>query len=256
MIFAAAGTQDGRELIAYLLERGYDVVASVVSDYGKSLLPKHERLKVNAAPLDKEQLKNYLQTHDITAVVDASHPYAVQISASAMECCRELNLPYIRYERPTEPADYEKIYPAPSYEAAAQLAAQQAAGGTVFLTTGSRSLPIFCRHPSLKENRIVARVLPTAAVISECEKLGLSPKDIVAMQGPFSVELNTALFRAYDARVIVTKDTAHLGGADTKIEAAKLLSFPVVMVERPPISYDNVATDFMAVENFLAAKEL
>jgi len=256
MIFVAAGTQDGRELTEYLLTQGYDVTVSVVSDYGKSLLPKHERLTVNAEPLDKGQLKEYLTRHAITAVVDASHPYAAQISANAMDVCRELNLPYIRYERPGEPIAYDKIYAAENYGQAAELAAQYADGGTVFLTTGSRSLPIFCRHPALQNNRLIARVLPTSDVMTACEKLGLSPKNIVAVQGPFSVDLNRALFSAYETKVVVTKDTARLGGLDTKIAAAAALSLPVVVIARPRLAYDNMATDFKAVAKFLLGGEI
>jgi len=256
MIFVAAGTQDARELIAYLLMRGFVVAASVVSDYGRLLLPAHENLIVNAEPLDGAALKNYLLDRGITAVVDATHPYAAQISATAMKICRELDLPYLRYERPAWSADYDKVERVADYEAAAAAAAKYARSGeTVFLTTGSRSLPIFCNSPALRERRIVARVLPTTKVLAACEDLGILPKDIVAMQGPFSQGLNEELFRAYEAKVIVTKDAGRLGGVDTKLSAAARLSLPVVMIERPKLNYEQMANDFEQVATWLKGIE-
>ena len=88
--------------------------------------------------------------------------------------------------------------------------------------------------------------------MTQCETLGLSPKQIVAMQGPFSTELNVELFKHASAEVIVTKNSGQIGGADTKLEAAQILNLPVVMIERPKIFYPNLAETFEDVLNFIA----
>ena len=91
---------------------------------------------------------------------------------------------------------------------------------------------------------MTARILPTAEVLTQCESLGLSPKQIIAMQGAFSTELNVELFKHANAEVIVTKNSGQIGGADTKLEAAKILNLPVVMIDKPKIFYPNLATTF------------
>lgn len=252
MIFVAAGTQDGRELAGALLQVGYEVTASVVSSYGEKLLKQYPRLIINDKPLDEEALEDYIRQHGVRLFVDASHPYAANVSENAMRACRAANIPYIRYERASVPVDYDKAYPVESYEEAASTAARL--GATVFLTTGSRNLKAFVLSDALKGHTIIARILPTAGVLKECEELGLTPKQIVALQGPFSEELNIALYRQYGADVVVTKNSGEIGGTDTKITAAKKLGLPVVMIDRPKLDYDVIAYTFEEVLNFAKEK--
>ena len=98
---------------------------------------------------------------------------------------------------------------------------------------------------------MTVRILPTAEVLKECEILGLLPKQIVAIQGPFSAELNAELFKHAGAEVIVTKNSGKIGGADTKIEAAEILNLPVVLINRPKINFENVAKSFEDVAKFI-----
>ena len=95
----------------------------------------------------------------------------------------------------------------------------------------------------MKNCNVTARILPTAEVMAECEKF-LSPKNIIAIQGKFSVELNAELLKHANAEVIVTKNSGQVGGTDTKILAAEKLNLPVVMINRPKIFYPNLAKSF------------
>lgn len=246
-IFVLAGTEDGRELAGFLLSKGFDVTASVVSSYGRQLLEYYDGLKINDQRLDEEDFEAYVEAHEIDAVVDASHPYAANVSANAMKACGAKKIPYVRYERREHELNYDKIYHANNYEAAADMAAKL--GRTIFLTTGSRSLKIFVER--LRDYTVIARVLPTAAVLTECERLGLTPKNIVAMLGPFSREMNVEMFRQFRAEVVVTKNSGSVGGLDEKIEAAARLNLPVVMIDRPKIFYDTVTNSFDGVLKFL-----
>ena len=242
MIFVIAGTEDGRELAGFLLNNGFEVTASVVSSYGKALLERYEGIKINDKKLDENELVELLLTGDFEILVDASHPYAVNISQNAMAACHKADVPYIRYERGSMMFAYSKIFHVASYEEAATKAADL--GKNIFLTTGSRNLKIFVESPALRECNLIARVLPTAEVLIECEKLGFNPQNIVAMQGRFSTELNMELFKHYKADVIVSKDSGQIGGVDTKLIAAEKLNLPVVLIDRPAIHYDNVVSNF------------
>lgn len=252
MIFTAAGTQDGRELAGELLSAGYPVTASVVSSYGEKLLERYPGLIVNDKPLDEDELETYIRQHKVRLFVDASHPYAANVSQNAMQACHATGIPYIRYERRSVPVDYDNVYPVETYEEAAREAARL--GKTVFLTTGSRNLKAFTTSEALKGHTVIARILPTAKVLAECEELGLTPKEIVALQGPFSEELNIALYRQYGADVVVTKNSGEIGGTDTKLTAAKKLGLPVVMIDRPKLDYDVIAYTFEEVLDFVKLK--
>jgi len=249
MILVAAGTQDGRELAGFLLQEGFPVTASVISSYGEQLLRKYQGIQINDRPLDEDGLADYMTRHGIRMLVDASHPYAANVSQNAMAACRRLSVPYIRYERQTSPVSYEKAYCVPDYESAARKASEL--GKRIFLTTGSRNLHVFSESPYLKDCEVTVRVLPSAEVLSMCEKLGFSPKRIVAMQGPFSEELNRAMFEQYGAEVIVTKNSGRIGGADTKFAAAEALGLPVVLIDRPKLAYEHLAQTFEEVLAFV-----
>ena len=250
MIFVLAGTQDGREIVRLLLEQGHDVAASVVSSYGGELLAHAcgQRCLINDKPLDEAALKDYLQEHDIRLLVDASHPYAANVSRNAIAVCQALSIPYIRYERDLSKLDYDRITVVHSYEEAAQAAA--ALGKKIFLTTGSRNLDKFVHSPDLKDCELTARVLPTAEVIGLCESLGLDAGHIVALQGPFSQELNRELFRKYGAEVIITKNSGTIGGTDTKFAAAAELNLPIVLIDRPKLNYPCITHDYAEVLAF------
>jgi len=132
-------------------------------------------------------------------------------------------------------------------------AARKAAGlgKTIFLTTGSNNLEVFLDSVKGQNLRLVVRVIPEHKVIKKCQDLGLAPKDIVAMQGPFSKEMNRITFKSYNASVIVTKDSGKAGGTDTKISAALSLNIPVVVIKRGKAGECNVVRTYNEIIEML-----
>ncbi len=247
MILVIAGTKDGREIAEALEQEGYPLLISVTSEYGRQRLAERLQQCVNDNALDAAGLLELIRARGIRLVIDASHPYALAVSANSRAAAATAGISYLRYERPpVELPVYDKLHRADSYETAARLAA--ALGQTIFLTTGSRHLAAFMESPDVKERRVVARVLPEATVLAECSRIGLQPHDIVALSGPFSKELNMALFSEYQADVIVTKNSGEIGGSDTKIAAAMALKLPIVILERPQQdgNYLETAADVLA----------
>lgn len=242
MIFLLAGTKDGRELGEELFKKNYPLIISVTSDYGKSLIKKNKNILINQKPLDLNELIVYLKENKVKIIIDASHPYAVNVSKNAIMAAEKLNIEYLRYEREKTVIDYKNIHLAKDNAKAAKIAAKL--GKNIFFTTGSKTAKYFFEEPNLKNHRLVFRVLPEAKILFELNSIGILPDDIVALKGPFTTELNCELFKAYNADVIVTKDSGNIGGADTKIDAAKALNLPVVMIERPNINYTNIAYNF------------
>ena len=221
-----------------------------MSHYGEQLLAdcRGRNFIINDKPLDRQELEEYLQVHDIRLFVDASHPYAVNMSKNGLEACRNLQIPYIRYERDLTSSSYDRLSVVHDYEAAAELAAKF--GKNIFLTTGSRNLEKFTTSSHLRDCHIIARGLPTAEVMRLCEELGLTPGQIIGMQGPFSKELNKELYRRYNADVIITKNSGTIGGTDTKFAAAAELDLPVIVIDRPVMDYGNVGRTYEEILKF------
>jgi len=233
MILVLGGTLEGREIAGALAGEGHEVLVTVVSGYGAVMIPPDLAVEVLVKQLDAEEITDIITCRGIRLIIDATHPYARKITDTAWNTARLNDIPYIRYERPPVTAGKEDdmIYRAGSYEEAADLAT--GLGKTVFLAIGSRNLGPFVSPGREAGSRIVARVLPDAQVMEQCAAAGINPKDIIAVQGPFSLEMNMAMFREYGAEVLVTKDSGTTGGTDAKLEAAARMGIPVVIVTRP-----------------------
>jgi precorrin-6A/cobalt-precorrin-6A reductase len=102
--------------------------------------------------------------------------------------------------------------------------------GCVFFTTGSKNIRDF--QEVRGANRFVYRVLPTSSSISECTKHHVTMKDIIAILGPVSEELNVAMFQAYRAKYVVMKDSGEAGGTPEKLNACHRLGIVPVMIGR------------------------
>ena len=104
--------------------------------------------------------------------------------------------------------------------------------GVIFGSTGSKEAAEYARIPDFK-NRVVLRILSVKQSIDQCTELGFGGKNLICAQGPFSKEMNKAMFRQSGAKYLVTKDSGSTGGFDEKYEAAKELGMEVVLVARP-----------------------
>jgi len=238
MILVLGGTADGRQIVRELKKAGYRVIVTVISSYGGALAAEVEPDQIVVEALGKQGLAEILVNKGIKAVVDATHPYARVVSLMARETCQEMNIAYIRYERPiTTLPQHPLLVQVVSYAEAAEKAAQL--GEVIFLTSGSKTLSVFADVAKNLGKKLIARVLPDPQVITKCLDLGLTPNQVIAMQGPFSKELNMAMFQQTGAQVIITKESGRVGGVDTKIEAALELNLPVVIIGRPEEANEN-----------------
>lgn len=231
MILVLGGTTEGRQVVKELVAKGYRVMASTVTPYGGELLSGSGALVITG-PLNLGSLVSLIKEYKIWVLVDVTHPFACQISTLAHRACTITSIPYLRFQRPESPLPASSlIHQVGDYEEASQKAV--ALGRTIFLATGSKTLDIFLATARQHGCRVIARVLPEPEVLQRCRQLGLKPTDIVAMQGPFSRDLNRALYQHYQVDVVVTKNSGHTGGTASKIEAALELNIPVVVINQP-----------------------
>ncbi len=233
MILVLAGTTEGRKIATALEKEGHRVIASTATAYGGELLGRTFGGEIITRPLNSTELLRLIKTKKINRVIDATHPYALEISSNARQACLKAVVPYERIERATVSSnlevDNEMIIEADSFEAAAELAITFT--GKIFLAIGSKKL--YCFATRIDPSRLVARILPLSESLAECLTLGISPANIIAMQGPFDEELNKLLLRRYNAVVLVTKESGVAGGTAEKISAALSLSIPTILITRP-----------------------
>lgn len=253
MIFMLAGTSDARNLALELQSAGHAVTATVVTESAASSLAEVGLPHV-VGRLTGEEMATIIMEQGYHLVVDASHPFAEEASKNAMAAAEQANVPYIRYERAHEHYAHPLITVVKDYEEAAHLAAEKR--GVIMLTTGSKTLATFTKVLNGLENtRVIARMLPRLDNMEKCEALGVAQKDIVAIQGPFSKELNEALFRQYDVTLMITKESGKVGSVDEKLDAALACGIETILIARPNIKYGQQYTAFedvlQAVQNTL-----
>lgn len=224
-----AGTTEGRDLAEYLAEHHIEVFVCAATEYGGRLIRSGTGIKVSDKRLDSSQMQQLIEEEKADMVIDATHPYAVEVSANIREACKEESTEYIRLLRESSKAPDNCIYVDSTEDAVSFI---EKTKGNILLTTGSKELKKYVTVENYKE-RLYARVLSTKEVAAECADLGFEGKNLICMQGPFSEELNYALIRQVDAKYIVTKESGATGGYLEKINAAKRAGIQSIVIGRP-----------------------
>jgi CbiT: precorrin-6Y C5,15-methyltransferase (decarboxylating), CbiT subunit len=224
-----AGTTEGYALCEFLAENRVSVYACAATEYGGSLLQENEFLHVSAGRLKTEDMEELFRKEKPEIVLDATHPYAAEVTKNIRTACESADVLYQRILRPEGEKNSEAIYVESTEEAAAFLSGTE---GNIFLTTGSKELAKFTGIPDYKE-RLFARVLSIPSVIRSCAELGIEGKHLIGMQGPFSAEINEAMLRQFQCSYLVTKDTGLAGGFPEKMEACQRCGVTPVIIGRP-----------------------
>ena len=226
-ILLFGGTSEGRELAEWLSGEGFGLTLCVATEYGASLVPELPGLEVHTGRLDRSGMEQLLAGGGFDRVVDATHPYAVEVTENLRAAAEAAGVPYLRLLRQSDGEDL--CHKAENMTVAAEML--ERLPGNVLLTTGSKELDHFAR-PGLRE-RCFPRVLPMADSLERCLALGFPPRNIICMQGPFTREMNVATLHQFHIDTLVTKDTGGYGGFRAKAEAAKEAGCALLVVERP-----------------------
>lgn len=244
-----AGTSDARELAIRLSKEGFPLVATVVTQSAANSLIDSS-IDVKIGRLNEEDMCKLAKEIGADLILDASHPFAEEAHKTAVAAAQKLRIGHVRYERKNIQFTESFITYVDSYEEAAEIAAKKK--GVVMLTTGSKTLEIFSKKLlPLNDVRLICRMLPRIDNMEKCERLGFPQKNIVAMQGPFSKELNKALFTNFGVTLMITKESGKQGSVDEKIEAAKELGIETVVIRRPNINYENAFSSIEEVVEYV-----
>ena len=225
-ILIFAGTTEGRKLSETLSKSSIKHDICVATDYGREVLDENPYMNVHTGRMDYDMMLEFIKEGDFSLVVDATHPYALEVTSNIIKAAKEAGLEYVRLKRDSKTESGENIR---YYESVSECAnALKETEGNILLTTGSKELPEFCIE-GVKE-RIYARVIPQMESLRICEENDIKGKQIIAMQGPFNVTLNAALMKQYNIRNLVTKCSGTFGGYEDKIDAANMLGVNVFVI--------------------------
>lgn len=230
------GTTEASELARALAERGADALFSYA---GRTAVPVAQPLPTRVGGFGGvEGLAHFLQTQGITRVVDATHPFAAQISRNAVAACAAANVPLVAFQRPPWRAgagdDWRSVV---DLEGAVQ--ALPKTPSRVFLAIGKQSLALFAAKPW---HRYLLRLVDPPE-----QPVPLTQADVVIARGPFDLDGDLALLKQHEIELIVAKNAGG-AGARAKLDAARALGIPVIMVDRPAVP---PRTTFSNVEDVL-----
>lgn len=215
-VLVFAGTTEGRELAELLADSNIKCSVCVATDYALELM-NDKRFDVNCGRLTEEEMEVFMRDGKFDVVVDATHPYAQIVSQNVRQAADKESISLIRLRRSTESAEEGFVSFKTHEECSAWLSLQT---GNILLTTGSKDLGSYAKNETIK-NRLFVRVLPGEESIRLCTANGITGRQIIAMQGPFSAQMNECILREYSIDWMVTKISGHAGGFEEKIEAAK-----------------------------------
>ncbi|APC84948.1 cobalt-precorrin-6A reductase [Clostridium botulinum] len=238
MIALILGTSEGREILSLLNKFTDNILISTATAYGGEILKDYKYKKLNTKPLNKERLLNMLKENQVNILIDASHPYALEVTKNAREVSKDLNIEYVRYERPSSAEEFKENKKVVFLEDYKDLnEALKNIKGNILNTSGSRNMD---KILDLKlENRIIHRVLPSVKVLEDCFNLGVKVEDLMAIKGPISKELNKAFIKDYDAKALILKDSGPQGGTKEKILACLECDIYALVIKRKKINYER-----------------
>lgn len=229
MILLLAGTAEARVIAKRLRDAGRPVIAALAGSVRK---PKELGVATRVGGFGGEAgFVAFLDVEKITAVIDATHPYAARISRRTAQVCDVRGLPYLRLDRPGWTAGPGDDWHWVDYMG--QAAGVIPFGATVFMATGRQSL---ADAGALATGRTL-----WLRVVDPPEIPFPHAGGFVQGQPPFSAASDTALFQKLGVKWIIAKDS---GGAENrgKLDAARDLGLPVVMIRRPFVPGPGVTT--------------
>ena len=237
-ILILGGTRDARDIAAELVAAGRNVVTSLAGVTEQPMLPPGDIRTGGFGGV--AGLKSYLDSKKIALVIDATHPFAAQMSTQAFEACRDSGVLLLRFERKPWAAGAGDHWT--SVASAAEAAATLPSGARVLLTTGRKDLEAFFARPDLSG---IARMIEEPAATPPANWV------ILRDRPPYTVEAEARLMGENGITHLVTKNA---GGSltEAKLQAARERGIPVIMIARPT---KPEVPSFAAIGNLMVVVE-
>ena len=281
-ILIFAGTTEGRMLAEYVsginqknkgctgnaVEHPVRCFVCTATGYGKRILDNLPGVAICAGRMDSAGIQHFIEKNNIDLVIDATHPFAGEVTANIKSACAAANMKIevnnilqksaVRYVRCLR--ERGEHISGENIRATAGGAMQNAGDsavwtdsvsqavsylkkttGNILIATGSKELHLYTEIENYRQ-RCFARVLSTREAVEKSVDLGFEGRHLIAMQGPFSAEMNLALLKQTEASWFVTKESGTAGGFEEKLKAARLARAVPVIVGRPDETGESLET--------------
>ncbi len=252
-IFLLGGTKDSINIIQHIKEN-YDayILTTTTTEYGARLAMEGGSDDTIARPLPKDEIIQILTDEGFDILIDATHPFAAHITQTSASIAKELEIPYIRFERPItnlDNIDTSHIHYVNSFDDAGKLIASEFDQGNVLHFAGANTMADIVKHVPVE--RFYPRILKVENSIRKCDELGIDSSHIIPMTGAATLEENIDLIEKYDASVMITKESGEIGGVIEKIESANQKNIAIIMIQRPEIELlekDDIVNDLTEMD--------
>ena len=225
-----AGTTEGRRIAEGCREKDIELTVSVATAYGETLIDPAQNVHVVSGRKDADGIAALLRDTGAELVIDATHPYAAEVTKTLKAVCAQAGVDYLRVLRREDHEDLTGCVWVDDTQGAVDYL--NGTEGKVLLTVGSKELPAYTAVTDW-QTRLFARVLPLPASAEQAFSLGFEGSHLICMQGPFSQEINEAMLRMLDVRYLITKDTGAAGGFAEKLRAARVCGVTSIVIRRP-----------------------
>ncbi len=222
------GTSEGRRLATVLRELGISTLVCVATGHGETLLHAGGSVSAHTGRLDQSGMESLFQLHTPRIIIDATHPYAAEVSKNIRAACHTANVPCIRVQRESSASDGYMQFE----DMDTLIGWLNVKPGVVFSALGAKEARALTNVSGFRE-RVWLRILPVVEGLSACLNAGFPAEHILCLQGPFSQELNAAMFRFTGASILLTKESGGAGGFEAKLAAARALGMTVAVLARP-----------------------
>ncbi|MEL7050899.1 MAG: cobalt-precorrin-6A reductase [Cyanobacteria bacterium J06588_5] len=267
-IWLIGGTRESSELAYRLSARAVPYVVTVTTDAARALYP--QATQVHVGQLADAAARQFVRRWQIRGILDASHPFASEVSRLAIALAQTEAIAYLRYERTdmspdaniasASPTDSSQVIPSQVIQIDAiqdlvtsdtlqqSSLARVSSVQRILFTIGYRALPTV--RPLRQTAQLFARVLPSAEAVSGAIAAGFSSQEIMAIRPPVSAELEAALWRQWKITHIVAKASGAAGGEGVKRAIAAELGVVLILIRRPRLIYPNQTNSISAATEF------
>lgn len=228
-ILIFGGTTEGRLLAEFCAENKIHAAVSVTTDYGAGLLPQSEFLHELVGKLDTDEISALLKSGKYSVVIDATHPFARNVSQNVKAACEQTGIRYLRLLRAETGTPSGKLFNSiPEIVEYLNQSDKKA-----LITTGGNSLAEYTKVRNFKL-RLTVRILPAAGAAERCVELGFLLENVILEKGPFTVSQNISHINQSGAEILVTKESGNAGGFPEKAQAASECGIELLTLRRPP----------------------
>ncbi|MGB3292939.1 MAG: cobalt-precorrin-6A reductase [Phormidesmis sp.] len=245
-VWLIGGTSESAELAAVLSAQSIPYIVTVTTPVARALYPPMAAVRVGQ--LTPEDIPKFVAQQGIRCIVDASHPFACEISRRAMMFCQQGVAAYLRYERSDLAAGTTERSVTCVDSIETLVASDLLHHQRVLFTLGYRHLSLF--SPLRQTSQLFARVLPSVEAISGALSAGFSPQEIIALRPPITPALEKALWQQWNLSRVVAKASGKPGGEAVKRQVAAELGVGLILIQRPPIRYLRQTASIREVVRF------